>query len=78
MVGIHLEIPNMHLEGIECTRSFLMGLTSAEKQKIGFLNEEKILLYKYYENLANPYEVKSCRYFITPRLTQCVFNNVYV
>jgi len=54
-----------------------MGLT-AEGHKIEFLNEQKILLYKYYENLENPYEVKSCRYFITPRLTHCVFNNLYV
>jgi hypothetical protein len=34
MHSIHTEGANMHCQGITCTRSFYIGLTSAEGQKL--------------------------------------------
>ncbi len=34
VLSIHIERANMHCQGIACTRSFYVGLTSAEGKKL--------------------------------------------
>ncbi len=44
------ERANMHCPSIACTRSFCMGLTQAEGQKLVFLMKNK---YYFYANLVD-------------------------
>jgi hypothetical protein len=41
--SIHIERANMHRQGIACTKSFDMGLKTAEIQKLGCFNEPQII-----------------------------------
>jgi hypothetical protein len=45
---------NMDSQGFACTRSFYMGLASAEGQKLKCFKKQQIMFYKYNENLVNP------------------------
>ncbi len=45
---------NMHCQGIACTWSFGMGLTSAEGQKLECLKRTATNFYWYSENLVSP------------------------
>jgi len=40
----YLERESMHYHGIECTRSFYMGLISAEDQKLHVLKEQQTIV----------------------------------
>jgi hypothetical protein len=48
MPMMHIERANMPYQGIECTRSFCMGLTLVEGHSLSALNEQHIVFYKHF------------------------------
>jgi hypothetical protein len=48
--SIHIEITNMHCQGIACTRSFGMGLSLAEGQILGHYNTYNDFTYNDFTN----------------------------
>ncbi len=68
----------MHCLCIACTRSFYMGFTSAEGKKLECfkltVNDiSKFTMKLYYTR----HVAKSCCYFISPKLFQGVYSNLY-
>ncbi len=76
--NIHIERADMHCQCTACAKSFDMGSTSADRQKLDcFIWEEDFIFYKYYENLVNPLSSKVMLIFISPRLSLCVYCDLY-
>jgi hypothetical protein len=64
----------MHCQDTACTRSFNMGLTSALAKSWSVLNANKIIFYKFYENLVNTLYSKVVLLF---QLTKALSMRIY-
>ncbi len=71
--SIHRERANMHFQGIACSRSFYVVLTSAVGHKLECLIGHITICFKYHENLINTLCSKVMAVFYFARaLSKCI------